>query len=42
MMGIYRYVRWHYFEAYLSQGWELAATLGPTHGFWSCLMRAPL
>jgi hypothetical protein len=35
--GLYRYVVWDKIEAYLAQGWEIAAFLGP----WSVLMQAP-
>ena len=40
MNGIYRYVRLHDVDARLSEGWTVAADLGPTHGSYSTLMKA--
>ena len=35
---LFRYVKLSEIEAYREQGWVVAATLGPPHGFYSILM----
>ena len=39
MITWYRYVRHADVPVYESNGWVFAADLGPTHGFWSILMK---
>ena len=39
MISWYRYVRHPDRAVYEARGWVFAADLGPTHGYWSVLMR---